>query len=348
MIDLSVLVLSLATLAGQQPPTAQPPDQTPSSEVLRPGSAVTAPRLLREVKPNYTGDAMRARIQGIVAMECIVELDGTVGEVRVARSLDAVYGLDNEAIRAVKQWRFVPGMKNGVPVRVLINIEMSFTLRDQPDGRTATAPGALAPVSWPESFIDRSTPTGTLAPDWLDDSVRTESFYARFAYPPSWRIVKSTDKQPLVTLHTNDPLGIRAITISEDSRPVPVLLDAPLPQAKLDGFVAGISASVGARGVQLIGSGQMLRPGGLWVWFEMAAPTINAPNAPPAVAEYLRTSHGGIHLWSFTTTVNGRVVEVFCSVLHRANASDADKQEDVRRAGLEFGAILRLLSIQPR
>jgi TonB family protein len=348
MIDLLALVLLLATLVGQQPESVHSPDQPASSGVLQPGAGVTAPRLLRDVKPNYTGEAIRARIQGRVTMECVVEPDGTVGVVRVIRSLDSVYGLDDEAIRTVKQWRFVPGMKDGAPVRVAIHVEMSFTLRDQPAGPTTPAPSALAPVSWPESFIDRSTPTEALAPDWLDDSVQTESFYGHFAYPPGWRILKSTDNRRLVTLHADDALGNRTITISEDSRPAPVLLGAPLPQAKLDEFFSGMSASTGARGVQLIGSGQMLRPGGLWVWFEMAASTIDAPNAPPAVAEYLRTSNSGIHVWSFTTTVNERVVNVFCGVLHRASATAADKQEDVRRAGLEFGAVLRLLSIQPR
>jgi protein TonB len=65
----------------------------------------------------------------VVVLECVVMPDGTVGEVHVTRSLDAVFGLDQEAIKAAKQWRFVPGMKQGQPVPVLISIEMEFTLR---------------------------------------------------------------------------------------------------------------------------------------------------------------------------------------------------------------------------
>jgi len=45
----------------------------------------------------------------------------------VTTSLDA--GLDQEAIKAVKQWRFEPGTKDGKPVPVLMTIEMTFTLR---------------------------------------------------------------------------------------------------------------------------------------------------------------------------------------------------------------------------
>ena len=95
----------------------------------RPGSGIELPRLLREVKPQYTADAMRAKVQGTVVLECIVLPDGTVGDIHVTRSLDGVFGLDQEAIKAAKQWRFVPGMKQGQPVSVVISIEMEFTLR---------------------------------------------------------------------------------------------------------------------------------------------------------------------------------------------------------------------------
>jgi periplasmic protein TonB len=95
----------------------------------RPGNGVEIPRLVREVKPAYTADAMRAKIQGVVWLECVVMPDGTVGDVRVIRSLDSTFGLDQEAIRAAKQWRFMPGTRFGEPVPVLITIELSFTLR---------------------------------------------------------------------------------------------------------------------------------------------------------------------------------------------------------------------------
>jgi protein TonB len=97
--------------------------------VYRPGNGVTTPRVLREVRPNYTSDAMRAKVQGVVVLECIVRPDGTVGDVHVTRSLDSTFGLDQEAIKAAKAWRFAPGMRMGEPVPVLISIELTFTLR---------------------------------------------------------------------------------------------------------------------------------------------------------------------------------------------------------------------------
>jgi periplasmic protein TonB len=95
----------------------------------RPGNGVTQPRLLREVKPNYTAEAMRAKIQGVVWLEAVVLENGSVGQVRVIRSLDPTFGLDGEAERTVKKWVFAPGTRLGQPVPVLIEIEMSFTLR---------------------------------------------------------------------------------------------------------------------------------------------------------------------------------------------------------------------------
>lgn len=96
--------------------------------VPTPGSAVTSPRVTREVKPKYTASAMAARIQGIVVLEAVVMPNGKVGNVEVIRSLDSVHGLDQEAIKTVKKWKFEPGKKGGKAVPVLITIEMSFTL----------------------------------------------------------------------------------------------------------------------------------------------------------------------------------------------------------------------------
>jgi TonB family protein len=95
----------------------------------RPGSGIELPRLLREVKPQYTADAMRAKIQGTAVLDCVVTAEGTVGECRIARSLDSSFGLDQEAVKAAKQWRFAPGKRLGQPVPVLVTIELTFTLR---------------------------------------------------------------------------------------------------------------------------------------------------------------------------------------------------------------------------
>jgi protein TonB len=93
------------------------------------GAGVTTPTLILQVKPRYTADAMRMRIQGTVIVECVVLPDGTVGDARIMRSLDARFGLDEEALVAAKQWRFRPGTLNGKPVPVVVSIELMFSVR---------------------------------------------------------------------------------------------------------------------------------------------------------------------------------------------------------------------------
>ena len=58
-----------------------------------------------------------------------VLVDGTIGDIRILRSLDKQFGLDEEAIKAAKQWRFLPGRRFGEPVPVIVTIELAFTLR---------------------------------------------------------------------------------------------------------------------------------------------------------------------------------------------------------------------------
>jgi protein TonB len=97
--------------------------------VYRPGNGVTLPRVLHEERPQYTSDAMRAKVQGTVLLECVVRPDGSVGDVQVIRSLDPTFGLDQQAVAAARKWRFAPGTRLGEAVPVLITIELTFTLR---------------------------------------------------------------------------------------------------------------------------------------------------------------------------------------------------------------------------
>jgi TonB family protein len=90
---------------------------------------VTLPKLLSEVKPKYTPEAMQAKIEGTMTMTAVVDTDGTTGDIKVTKSLDAKYGLDKQAVAALSQWRFKPGLKDRKPVPVRVTVEMRFTLR---------------------------------------------------------------------------------------------------------------------------------------------------------------------------------------------------------------------------
>lgn len=93
-----------------------------------PGSGVTPPVEIYVPRPRYTADAMRARIQGKVLVECVVEMNGVCTNIRVVRSLDPTFGLDEEALKAARSFRFRPGTRMGEPVPVLVTIELSFSL----------------------------------------------------------------------------------------------------------------------------------------------------------------------------------------------------------------------------
>jgi TonB family protein len=94
---------------------------------FRPGSGIEPPRLLREVKAEYTDDARRRSITGDVVLEIVVRRDGTVGDVKILQGLGA--GLDQRAVTAVRQWRFSPARRRGEAVDVLVEVAVEFTLR---------------------------------------------------------------------------------------------------------------------------------------------------------------------------------------------------------------------------
>jgi protein TonB len=96
---------------------------------VRPGNGVTSPVPITRASPAYTSDAMRARAQGIITVECVVEPNGECGDVRVVRAFAPPFGLDQQALAAARRWRFRPGMRGGEPVPVLVNLEIEFNIR---------------------------------------------------------------------------------------------------------------------------------------------------------------------------------------------------------------------------
>ena len=93
----------------------------------RPGSGITPPAIVREVKPDYTEEARRRGLAGDVVLEIVVRADGSVGSVKLLQGLGS--GLDQRAIDAVRQWRFSPARRFGTPVDVLVEVAVEFKLR---------------------------------------------------------------------------------------------------------------------------------------------------------------------------------------------------------------------------
>lgn len=97
------------------------------TKVYKPGDGVTLPTVVKEVKPVYTPGAMQRRVQGTVWLDVVVLESGKVGDVTVTKALDEE--LDQEAVKAAKQWEFKPGTYEGKPVAVQVVLELTFTLK---------------------------------------------------------------------------------------------------------------------------------------------------------------------------------------------------------------------------
>lgn len=90
-----------------------------------PGLSV-APVLIYKVEPEFSEEARKARLQGVVTLYGEVDTNGLLRNIRVTQGLGL--GLDDKAIEAVKQWRFRPGYRDGRPVVATATIEVNFHL----------------------------------------------------------------------------------------------------------------------------------------------------------------------------------------------------------------------------
>ena len=115
--------LGLAPPPAKSPPVAEPRFEHP----VRVGGDVTRPELLSRVDPEYTWEARRARIQGVVIVEVVIDTAGRVTDVKVLKPLPM--GLDRAAVAAVKRWTFRPAMYQGKPVAVHYNLTVNFRLQ---------------------------------------------------------------------------------------------------------------------------------------------------------------------------------------------------------------------------
>jgi len=120
LVAIAVLSLTTSTLDAQE---------TQKEPVYRPGNGVTLPVVIHDERPQYTSEAMRAKITGSVIVEVTVTAKGETVDAEVTQSLDKTYGLDDACLAAAKLWKFKPGTKDGKPVAVRVWIEMTFTLK---------------------------------------------------------------------------------------------------------------------------------------------------------------------------------------------------------------------------
>src|SRR5947209_4669841 len=94
--------------------------------VFRVGNGVSAPEVIKEVEPEFSDEARKAKYQGVVVLSAVVDQSGHATNIRVVRGLGM--GLDEKAKEALKQWVFRPAQKDGHPVAVASNFEINFRL----------------------------------------------------------------------------------------------------------------------------------------------------------------------------------------------------------------------------
>jgi protein TonB len=104
-----------------------PPPAVDTDGPIMVGGEVKAPEKLVAPQPQYTEIALKARIQGVVIVQAIIDREGNVTNVKVLKGLPM--GLEEAAVDAIKQWRFKPATLNGKPVTVYFNLTVNFKLQ---------------------------------------------------------------------------------------------------------------------------------------------------------------------------------------------------------------------------
>jgi len=132
-----LLFSGLAPICAQ---TQSPQDQDTDlgkkgtgDRVFRVGGGVSAPRAIFAPGPEYSEKARKAKYQGTCVLRLVVDTNGLPRNIRVERPIGM--GLDEEAIEAVRTWRFKPAMKDGAPVAVQIAVEVSFHIDGGSDSK---------------------------------------------------------------------------------------------------------------------------------------------------------------------------------------------------------------------
>jgi TonB family protein len=106
----------------------QPQTQTAPS----PNAAGRAagPTVVRKVDPEYTKEAIEAKLEGTVLLATTVGTDGLLSDIRVVKGLGK--GLDEKAVECLRKWSFKAGTRDGEPIPVTATVAVNFRLPQSP------------------------------------------------------------------------------------------------------------------------------------------------------------------------------------------------------------------------
>lgn len=301
------------------PSTAAPPPGTPTA------APVTAPRVLRSVKPTYTRNAMLRRLEGDVIVRAVVDVSGRVSDATIAQSLDPE--LDQEALKAIQQWQFAPATANGVPVNMAIRAVITFNLRNNP----RPAFGA-----WPTGFM---AVTGRRVPT-AEQRVSAGDVTLTVPVLDGWDV--ASDKEPGHLMLLRQPQG--GLFAIEPLQSVSVPITAPLSAHDLDVVSAAIVRGAGSPATP-IAVGQVEAQGHTWVWVDM---DLDSTQSAPAALFDDPKRFVGVHRWVFATTVGDRTVVVSCRAYVPAAANAADAAKPLEQMAADFTEFVQRLTISSR
>lgn len=294
------------------------------------------PVRLVEVKPVYTPEAIRARLQGDVTVGFEILTDGTVGKTDILGSLDSVFGLDQKALEAVRQWKFKPATRNGVPVVARVTAVVRFVLRN--DGPPLAAP--TPPSAWPDLFAATGT-SDTSGSQWTPGSVAIGDKQLHFDSPAGWMTMSGERGSLLLSL--NSPDLRRMVMVGSSAAPA-VQSPLPLQAGRLQQFAETMLKGGASRTVKIGRSGQVQIGDRWWLWVELPSDASVVERMPPMLRDLFATNPiTDLAGWAFVTFEGGQMIEVLCT----SGASSGSPDRDAERLGAAavFRAVLTRMSL---
>jgi TonB family protein len=143
IMTVSVNFLAQGVTPSPSPPLPPAAPGTSTMQPVRIGNGVPPPKVTKRVNASYSAEAMRAGVQGMVAIEVTIDPQGKVSDAKVARSIPL---LDASAVAAARQWEFTPTIIDGKPVPVIATIELSFNMAPPPSSTPPATTTAPAPA----------------------------------------------------------------------------------------------------------------------------------------------------------------------------------------------------------
>lgn len=147
------------TSSGTQAGTGAAPADDGQPKII--GGGVSAPVLIKQVEPQFSNEARQQHAGGTVTVNMIVDQNGLPQNIHVIHG--AGMGLDENAVKAVKQYRFKPARENGKPVSVYLNVEVKFETFENAEEMRAAGYSALA-LSSPADRAHYDAELGSSAP----------------------------------------------------------------------------------------------------------------------------------------------------------------------------------------